>query len=461
MMTRSLTRPLTRRSLLRGAGGIAIGLPLLEAMEQPAHGQPLDAPPRFVVFFTGNGTILDRWTPVGGVDDFVLDDPTDPGRILAPLEPHKQHLVVLGGVDMHSRDHGPGGNPHDLGMGHMLTATDLVVGPSGIGEFSHLPDGSAGGPSIDQVIAQEIGQETPFRSVELGVRANLDPIRQVTSRMCYRAPFEPLPPENNPRAAFTSLFASLDADPAELEAIAARRQSVLDRVKDDLLDLQGRLGAADRIKVDAHLQAIFEVEQSIEALGGLTGCTVPEEPDELDHQAIDNYPAVGRAHMDLMVMALTCDLTRVASLQWSTAQGGVRFAWLGHSMHHHNLSHEADNDATARDQLVAINRWYAEQFAYLLDRLVTQPEADGSLLDNTVVLWANELGNGDTHQKSDIPFIVAGNHKARIGSGRYLQYDHVAHNDLYVSLIQALGQPAVTTFGNPEVCSGPLAGLLA
>ena len=195
-------KKLDRRTVLRGAGQIALALPFLEAMHGTGWAAPSDAPPRFIVFFSGNGTIVERWTPVGVGEDFVLDDPADPGRILAPLEPFRDELLVLSGIDMHSRDHGPGGNPHDLGMGHMLTATDLVVGPSGVGEFSHLPDGTAGGPSIDQVIADAIGGDTAFRSLEFGVRANLDTIRQLTSRMCYRGPFEVLPPENDPRAAF-------------------------------------------------------------------------------------------------------------------------------------------------------------------------------------------------------------------------------------------------------------------
>ena len=453
---------INRRTFLRSAGGGAIALPLLEAMTTRSWAGNGGAPPRFVVFFTGNGTIVDRWTPVGGEYDFVLDDPTDPGRILAPLQPRRDELLILGGVHMHSRDHGPGGNPHDLGMGHMLTATDLVVGPSGVGEFSHLPDGSAGGPSIDQVVADAISEDTAYRSLEFGVRANLDLVRQITSRMCYRAPFEVLPPENDPRAAFDLLFRNLDDDPAELARLKARRQSVLDGVKADLDRLRAQLGAADRQKIEAHLQSVEEVEQSIDGSGGaLTGCAQPDEPADVDHQANDLYPEIGKAQMDLLVMALACDLTRVASLQWSTAQGGVRFGWLGHSAHHHNLSHEADNDAGARAQLIEINRWYAEQFAYLLDRLAAQPEGAGTLLDNTIVLWVNELGNGDSHQKTDIPFVLAGNFGGVLDTGRFVQCGGAAHNDLYIALLHAFGQRDVTTFGNPAVATGPLSGVLA
>ncbi len=452
-------KPLNRRTFLRGAGGIAIGLPLLEAMIGTGHAAGDGPAKRFVVFFSANGTIEERWRPVGTEEDFLLDDPADPGRILAPLESFKDRLLVLGGLDMRSRNHGPGGNGHDMGMGHMLTGSSLVVGPSGVGEFSHLPDGSAGGPSVDQVIANTISTETAFPSIEFGVRATLDLNRQITSRMCYRGPFEVLPPENDPRAAFEAFFIQLGADPAEIAALRARRHSVLDRVKGDFDALNARLGGNDRHKLEAHLQAIREVEQSLDAEGGpLEGCMLPDEPGNLDPMANDNYPTIGRQQMDLMAMALTCDITRVTSLQWSTAQSNTRFTWLGQSESHHSLSHEADSDSNARAQLTAINHWYAEQFAYLLGKLDEQPELDGSLLDNTVVLWVNEQGNGDTHDKNEIPFVLAGNTEGKLRTGRWLQYADRSHTDLYVALLNLFGDPA-TTFGNPEVNGGPLTNL--
>lgn len=454
-------KTLSRRTLLRGAGGIAIGLPMLEAMlgSRRGHAAEGDPPPRFLVVFSANGTIEERWTPVGTEEDFVLDDPSDPGRILAPLEAFKDRLLVFGGLDMLSRSHGPGGNGHDLGMGHMLTGTDLVVGPSGVGEFSHLPDGSAGGPSIDQAVADLIGQETAFRSLEFGVQANLDINRQITSRMCYRGPFEVLPPENDPRAAFDSIFLQLGTDPVELAKLKARRASVLDRVKGDFDRLNAKLGGNDRQKLDAHLQAIREVEQSLEAAGGpLAGCELPDEPGDVNPGSNDQYPTIGRLQMDLMAMALTCDITRVSSLQWSTAQSGTRFTWLGHSDSHHGLSHEADNSTEARTQLVQINHWYAEQFAYLLGKLAAQPELDGTLLDNTVVLWVNEQGNGQTHSKDEIPFVLAGNYAGKLRTGRWLRYEQRAHNDLYLALLQMFGSEALT-FGNAAVNGGALENL--
>lgn len=451
-------KSLSRRTFLRGAGGITIGLPLLDAMIPSASaGGSKGQPKRFIVMFSANGTIEEAFRPQGGVSDFTFTRPDGGQHILDPLEAIRDDVMVLWGLDMLSRNEGPGGNGHDMGMGHMLTCEGLVVGPSGIGEFSHLPDGSAGGISIDQAIADRIGTETAFRSVEFGVRSLLDLQRQVTSRMSYRGPFEALPPENDPAGAFTSLFTDLAADPGELAELRARRGSVLDKVADDFNRLNAKVGAADRQKLEAHLGAIRELEQSLFADGGpLAACAVPGSPMGLDPNSNDQYPEVGRAQMDLMTMALACDLTRVASLQWSTAQSGIRFSWLDHSDSHHALSHEADNDDNARAQLIEINHWYAQQFTYLVQSLKAVPEGDGTMLDNTVVLWVNEQGNGDLHTSTDVPFVVAGNAGGYFNTGRSLVFDGRAHNDLYVSMMHAMGQTDVTSFGLPELSQGPL-----
>lgn len=456
-------KKLDRRTLLRGAGGIAIALPFLEAMDsRPAHAQASERQ-RFVVFFSANGTIDDKWRPFGSGSNFSFANPNDPSelRVLAPLEAHKQDLVVIEGVDMLSRDLGPGGNGHDLGMGHMLTCRELVVGPSGVGEFSHLPDGSAGGISIDQEIANYIGNDTKFRSLEFGVRAILDTQRQITSRMCYRDAFQVLPPENDPVAAFNSIFAEVGADPMDLLEGRARRHSVLDKVIDDFNRLNVRLGQADRIKLDAHLTAIRDIEKSLDAgIGSSAFCVKPGQPPSIDPLSNDNYEQVGQLQMDLMVMALTCELTKVTSIQWSTAQSGVRFTGLGHSDSHHSLSHEADANPTARAQLVEINHWYAQRFAYLLDAMKAIPDGTGTLLDQSIVLWCNEQGNGDTHSKTEIPFVLAGSGGGALQTGRYLQYTDAAHNDLYIALLHAFGKTDAVSFGLPQLSTGPLSGVL-
>jgi hypothetical protein len=161
--------------------------------------------------------------------------------------------------------------------------------------------------------------------------------------------------------------------------------------------------------------------------------------------------------MELLVMALACDMTRVASLQWSTAQSGVTFTWLGHHEAHHGLSHLADDTEEARRQLTQIDHWYAQRFAYLLKRMSDIREGDGTLLDHSVVLWINEQGNGDKHTYTEIPVVLAGNGQGAFRTGRYVRYgDEPAHNDLFVSILHALGFDDVETFGLADVCKGPL-----
>ena len=157
-------------------------------------------------------------------------------------------------------------------------------------------------------------------------------------------------------------------------------------------------------------------------------------------------------------MALACDLTRVGSIQWSRSVSNTAFTWLGINEGHHDLSHEGDGNADAVAKIVQVNRWYAEQFAYFLDQLKAIPEGDGTMLDNTVVLWCNELGQGNSHTRKDVPLIVAGNAGGHFSTGKYLQFDAHSHNDLLISLCHAMGYP-VATFGDPSLCSGELPGL--
>lgn len=444
-------RPLSRRTLLRGLGGVAIGLPFLHAMERPAAAAPF--PKRFIVFFSANGTIPSSWNPTGGETDFALSP------ILAPLEPHKQDLLVLQGIDMEAAHHGPG-DGHQTGMGTMLTGTELLVGTEFCEADCSDPSktvGWGGGPSVDQVIASQVGQTSKFKSLEFGVQVQS---ASIWSRMCYLDADQPIPPEDDPLAAFDRIFGELGADPFGLQKIRAQRHSVLDAVIDDFEALNARVGGDDRKKLDNHLTAIREIEKRLDAGGQLGGsCQLPDLGSPIgDIYADENLPAIGKLQMDQLVMSLACDLTRVASIQWSTSVSNKVFSWLGITTGHHDLSHEGDTNANAQAQIVQINTWYAEQLAYLIAALKAVPEGDGTLLDNTVILWCNELGIGNAHSRTDMPYVLAGSCGGYFDTGRYLVFDDRNHNDLLVSLCNAM-DVGVTTFGNPAYCAGPLPGL--
>jgi hypothetical protein len=457
---------LSRRAFLRGAGSVAISLPLLEIMGCSSRtGRSIDVggtgearaaatgfPARLVVMFSANGTIGERWRPSGGELDFVLSP------ILAPLAPHREQLLILDGLDLLSARHGPG-DAHQKGMGQLLSGIELQPGTQFVGNGGELA-GWGGGITIDQLIAGAIGASTKFKSLELAVQPFA---ATVWSRLSYAGPGQPIPPEDDPAKAFTRLFGELGADPFGLERQRFLRHSILDAVGDDYARLATRVGQEDRIKIDAHLAAIRDIEARLDTGGQLGGaCAVPPVPGALDLNANDSYPAIGKLQTDLLVMALTCDLTRVASLQWSTSVSNRVFTWLASpaSEGHHDLSHRGDSDVAAIDFLTAINTWYAQRLADLCTAMKAVPEGDGTLLDHTTILWCNELGRGNNHSLDDAPFVLAGGACGALRTGRYLRYDgDRPHNDLLVSLAQTMGLTDVTTFGNPAYCTGPLPDL--
>jgi hypothetical protein len=174
---------------------------------------------------------------------------------------------------------------------------------------------------------------------------------------------------------------------------------------------------------------------------------------------INNYPAIGKLQMDLLVAALACGQTRIASLQWSRSVSEIPMPWLSIGTGHHTLSHKADTDTTSQAQLVTINTWYAQQFAYLLQKLDSVQESNGTLLDNCLVIWVNELAKGNVHSHQPLPVVIAGKCGGAIRAGRFLTYPSTTpHNNLLVSVANAMGTK-ISTFGNPAYCTGALPNL--
>jgi hypothetical protein len=438
---------MNRRSFLRGAaaGSALLTLPLLRTLE--ARGEGYTFPKRFMVVFTANGTIHENWAPSGGETDFTLS------RILKPLEPFRDKLVILDGVDMVSSSYGPG-DGHQKGMGHMLTATELLPGDFK-GGGDNTSSGWAGGISVDQRIARHLGVE----SLDLGVQVKG---KNIWTRMSYDGADQPRDPNENPYAIYSKIFGGLMSDPGDLERIRQQRQSVLDVVKDDIARLESRLPAGDRHKLGAHLDAVRSVEQKLDPRGQLGAyCRGRDLGSPVDHTASANYPLIGELMMDMAVLALSCDTTRVVGLQWSKSVSNTLFSWLGIPEGHHDLSHEGNDNGAAIDKLTRINTWYSERFAYLLQKMSEIPEGDGTLLDNTIVLWCNELGRGNSHTRKKIPWVIAGSGGGALRTGRTLKFpDGTPHNKLHVSLLNAFGIET-DRFGNPNYGTGQLAGLNA
>jgi hypothetical protein len=446
---------ISRRTLLRGMGGVAIGLPFLEIMgnDGRANAGTPTIPQRFIVFFSPNGNIRENWAPTASGTDFQLS------KILAPLQTYKQNLIVMDGVDNEAAKHGVG-DDHMRGMGTMLTGTELLSGTTQGGCCE--PAGLAGGISVDQKIANTIGANTKFKSVEFGVQAHSS--GTVWGYTAYADANQPLPPENNPAAVFSRVFAEVGGDQTALAKLQAERKSVLDAVKGSYSSLSPKLGVTDKQKLDLHFSQIRDLETRLTATGDVgASCLKPAAPT-IDFNSNDNFPAVGKIQLDLLVMALACDLTRVASLQWENSVGGTRFTWLGMDRGHHDMSHDGDDVTDTVNKLTQIDTWYMSQLAYLMDAMSKIPEGDGTMLDHTLIFCCNELSRGNVHSHPDMPFLLAGGTAAApnpLKMGRFLSYPSspaIQHNDLLVSLLNVFGLPD-KTFGNPAYCSGPLVQL--
>lgn len=455
-------KPLPRRTLLRGAG-VALALPFLDVMRPRVAAAQAAQPQRFVVFFSANGMIKDQWQPSGGETDFTLSP------ILSPLEAHRNDLLIMRGLN-NEASYLFEANAHDTSMTTMLTADRLVLGPSGTGRAGHVLDGTCAGPSVDQEIARVIGGETKLSSLELGVQSTTTILEPMPLRMSYRGTpgnARSVPLVDDPKQVYSRLFMDAGASEAAIEALKAQRRSVLDLVLRDFQRLNAKVGVEDRQKLERHANTVRELETGLDQLHGELACDFPTSPPSVSLDPLDciqdgrpakcygDYETLGKAQMDLLVLALACDLTRVVTLQWSTAESTIYFKSLNVAGEHHLMSHDATGN---RSDLVKISTWYAERFAYLLDALGAQSDASGSLLDSSVVLWANELSDGDIHNRRDLGWIIAGRGNGSIRTGRSVQYGRSATtNQLFASFMTMFGSPT-DSFGARDF-TGTLPGL--
>ncbi|HKP61745.1 MAG TPA: DUF1552 domain-containing protein [Polyangiales bacterium] len=456
---------LSRRKLLQGVS--ALGVLLASPVWRPAtvFGQDLKtkAARRFIGVFTANGTIASEFFPAGNGSEAALSAGSLP-QILKPFQAHVAQLSVLKGLHMSSTVEDelgkpsmnkPGG-PHMKGPGAMLTGGSLMAGSFG---GAGGPAGYADRISVDQLIANRIAAssgKTKFASLEFGVRIEgQEPLRVIS----YRGANQPNTALDDPWQMYNRLFADSQRSEAELARNLAEQRSVLDFLKDDISKLETRFAGADRARLDAHLTGLRSLEERLN--GAATSCTPLALPTKLNPRDMANFPTIGKLQMDLLLLAHACNLTRVSTFMWANADSWQYYPWIGVNEEHHELSHAGDGDMVSREKLVKINRWHAEQVAYLIDGLAQREESDGSrMLDNTVLLWGNEIGVGNTHTHKNIPWLLAGGAGGYLKTGRHLQFDR-PHNDLLVSVCNAMGYDDVESFGIPGVCTGALTNLVA
>jgi hypothetical protein len=464
---------LSRRLFLGGLASAAAVSPWLRASRALAGGGT--APKRLVIWHTPAGTVETQFRPIAGAteSDFTLP------AILAPLEPFRDRLLAFGPTvvgdptsahyDWRERK----GISIKTGTA-MHTLATVLTGS----ERMATDEGWASSISVDQLVAQRLGDATPFRSLELAAHDAWAGSGH-HSRISYAGAGLPMPPEQDPRATFDRMFGglSITPDPA-LERSQRRRRSLLDFGRSELARARAPLGTEEQRYLDSHAESIRELERRIDAMPA-AACVVPDAPDpDLDHTVTYNVrpPEFVHAQVDLAARALGCDLTRVVSLSFGRSDSHMllpQVGGLGATLSHHELSHTDPRYAvpgviddpmgdghTRLSAFAEVNRWYMEELARFMTSLDAMPEGDGTVLDHTLIVVVSEHSEGNFHTQENMPFFFAGGASGYFRMGRYVQYADKPHNDMLVSICHAMGLEDVTTFGDPTVCTGPLPGLV-
>ncbi len=447
---------LNRRSFLRtardGAGigaGIAVGLPLLEAMTpRLARGAaPAKAPVRAAFVFFPNGAIMDRWTPASVGDSFTLSE------TLAPLESVKSELIVLSGL---AQDNGraKGDGPGD----HARSAASFLTGAH---PFKTAGADIRVGMSVDQAAADRIGGRTRLPSLELGIERG----RQAggcdsgyscaySNSISWKNATTPMAKEIQPRLVFERLFGTGSAGGSrEMRDRDFFRQSILDLVAEDARALRRSLGPTDRRKIDEYFTGVRELEQRIQraeqnarqerqdiAASAGSSPSVGSAVPKLDLP--DGVPSDLATHIrlmsDLMVLAFRTDATRVCTFMLANEGSNRTYPMVGVTEGHHQLSHhQANRDKIEKIQKIDV--FLASQFAYLVEQLRAVSEGEGTLLDHSMVLYGSGLSDGNRHRHDDLPIVLAGRAGGAIKPGRHIKYERETPlNNLFLSMLDRL-----------------------
>ena len=427
---------LTRRSLFRAAGALAFATPWLESVAQTA------APKRFIALYHPNGVHTSKWAPTVSGADFTF------GASQVALAPYKSDLMYLQGLDMKCALQGAG-EQHQRGLGGLLTGRKIEAGTFAGNDGTTA--GWSSGISLDQELVKVVGEGARVASLQLGVNAGE---RDVSGCLSYAGAATPLLPLNDPRQTFARLF-DINPAPDDLGGpLRKRRTSVLDAVREQFGYLKGRVSIADRVQLDSHLERVRQLELRLTALPLPIQCQSATQPPDVMWDSEKGMPEVAKLQLDLLVLAIACDLTRVASVMFSDAKNHISLPFLEIAGDVHNISHLSNGDL-AREDLAKRDRWQAEQLAYLLGRLKATGEGAGNLLDSALVFWGSEVSEGNIHSHSDMPFLVAG-HATKWKMGRVVKVEGGRpHNDLLLSMLQGFGGTQ-TTFGDPAFVTGPL-----
>ncbi len=417
--------------------GAAIALPFLDAMT-PAFGattriggpQIKQAPFRMAFTYAPNGIIMDAWTPAQLGADYQMS------RVMAPLAPFRDKLLVLSGLNHHNGEAlGDGAGDHARAAASFLT---------GVHPRKTAGADIAAGISVDQIAAQKVGDRTRFGSIELACEdgrlvGNCDSGYSCaySNSISWRTPSQPNPPEVNPRAVFERLFGDAGEDPTAMARREMYRKSILDFVLDDAKSLKMAVGPTDKRKLDEYLDGIRAIERRIEQAekDGRSLSPSMEHPDGVPVEYTDHV----RLMADLMAAAFQTDSTRIATFMMAREGSTRTYREIGVPDAHHPLTHHR-NDPELIEKVTKINCFHMEQFAYFLQKLHSIPEGDGTLLDHVMVVYGSGLSDGNAHNHNNLPVLVAGGGAGTLKTGRHIQYSKgTPLANLFVSMLDRAG----------------------
>lgn len=421
-----LHRPITRRRALRGIGA-TIALPFFESLLPGSLSSPAKAPKRAAFLFMPNGVHPDKWTPEVTGPSYNLSP------ILSPLSGVKDDLLVVSHLMNKNSDTREDG--HYTKTANFLTSMRI--------EKTTGANINSGGVSLDQILAQRYGHETMFPSlvygidrITSGVDKNVGFTRLYGSSISWKSATQPCAKEIDPQMAFDRLFQRFVPGRSAQE-VPVWRKSVLDQVLEDANSLKQDLGVEDQNKLAEYLEAIRSVEQRIESQDRIEAFkdhitpAIEKEIVSMDHR-IQEYveyksgmdvTGKTRLMLDIIALAFWSDATRFATFMFGNSVSNRNFSFLeGVSGNHHSISHHK-NDPRQLDQYERINRWHIEQYAYLLNRLKAIPEGEGTLLDNSLVLFGSGLRDGNRHSPVDLPILVGGQAGGALKTGVHVSFD--------------------------------------
>jgi hypothetical protein len=423
-------------------------LPSLLEAQDPAY------PLRLLVFFSGNGTIRNSWLP-----ERASGRVTSMSRILAPLSRHLPKLMVVDGMEIVAANQSyqpkSGFHGHERGLGAILTGMPLNLGTMVEGS------GYAQGISVDNFIANRLGDESALGNLAVGLLTRRHGSGDYNrDTMSYLGDNDPKFMEPDGRVLFNRIFGEASGNLEAYQRLTDRRQSVLDFLRDDMRRLETRISSEDRVRLGNHHEAFRTLERQLAEPAPT--CEEPALSDPSSWTDVNQIERILDFQFQQTVKALECDRTRVVSMQFGAGLGGVSLRAADPSVTEgwHSASHQ-DYPAW-EEHMVMMNTYIAEKLAALLDLMDAVPEGTGTLLDHSIVLWVNELGDGNAHRYSEAPLVMAGGGKGffRTG-GAFVDVGGASNNDLLISLCHAFGQTDVTEFGLPELSTGPLEALHA